>query len=300
MNNIKLTLIFADINISITDGSTIWLSNLINTLNNENKFVYFFNIYKITNNYFNRNIINKDLFKIIKCESIHDVKKKLEFFNNKNKIEDIIIRSNQLLNTINNDWNILNLITFYGLDIHLENIKKLDNKYKELWTQSDKLKKLFILNGINENKIKITPPIAWKYNFNLLKRIDNDIRLIYVGTIRDEENILEMIEEFKKIYIIIKNISLKIVYGKIHGNKDFVEKINKIIKENIKGIIFMKNLSHIDTCYQIATSDIGICWRKNGWGENGEISTKEKEYKIYGLKIIKKLSKEFFITQIIN
>ena len=43
------------------------------------------------------------------------------------------------------------------------------------------------------------------------------------------------------------------------------------------------HLSHRDSCYEIATSDIGICWRKNGWGENGEVSTKVKEYELYGL-----------------
>lgn len=291
-NNLNnLIIIYADVNINITDGSTIWLSNLINSLNNENKFVYFFNIYKIKNKNFNRNIININLFKIINCVSISDVKNKLElfYFQYQNNIRDIIIRSKLIFDVIDDNWNILKYITFYGLDIHLQNIVELNNKFKNLWTQSDKLKQLYISNGIKENKIKLTPPIAWMYNFNLPKRTDNEIRLIYVGTLRDDENILEIIEQFKTIHSSNPNIVLKIVYGKIHGDKHFFYKVNQIIKEGVEGITFLHNLSHIDTCYHIATSDIGICWRKNGWGEKGELSTKEKEYNMYGLEILNTL-----------
>jgi GT2 family glycosyltransferase/GR25 family glycosyltransferase involved in LPS biosynthesis len=62
--------------------------------------------------------------------------------------------------------------------------------------------------------------------------------------------------------------------------------VNHYIKEGVKGITFKHNLSHKDSCYEIATSDIGICWRKNGWGDNGEVSTKVKEYELYGLLLI--------------
>ena len=288
-NNLKkIIIIYADVNINITDGSTIWLSNLINSLGIENKFVYFFNMYKIINKNFIRNIININLFKIINCVSILDVKNKIELFynHNQNNIGDIIIRSKLIFDVIDKNWNILNYITFYGLDIHIQNITTLNNQFKNLWTQTDKLKQLYISNGIIEDKIKLTPPIAWVYNFNLPKRIDNEIRLIYVGTLRDGENILEIIEQFKKIHLSRPEVVLKFVYGKIHGNKQFIYKVNQIIKEGVKGISFLHNLSHIETCYHIAISDIGICWRKNGWGEKGELSTKEKEYNKYGLKIL--------------
>ena len=38
------------------------------------------------------------------------------------------------------------------IDIHLNNIKKLNESYKEVWTQSDKLKQLYLDNRINDNK----------------------------------------------------------------------------------------------------------------------------------------------------
>ena len=94
---------------------------------------------------------------------------------------------------------------------------------------------------------------------------------------------MEIIEEFQKIHKERPEVVLKIVYGKIHGDKNFTKKINEYIKNGVKGITFKDNLSHKDACYEIATSDIGICWRKNGWGNNGEVSTKVKEYELYGL-----------------
>ena len=51
MNKNKIIIIYADLNLNIIDGSTIWLSNIINTLNNENKTVYFL---IILINYFDR------------------------------------------------------------------------------------------------------------------------------------------------------------------------------------------------------------------------------------------------------
>ena len=59
-----------------------------------------------------------------------------------------------------------------------------------------------------------------------------------------------------------------------------------LIKNGVNGITFKYNLTHKEACYEIATSDIGICWRKPGWGDEGEISTKVKEYQMYGLPII--------------
>ena len=159
------------------------------------------------------------------------------------------------------------------------------------------------MNGIPEDKIKVIEPFSPKYNFNIPKRNNNEIRIIYCGTLRDEENILEIIEEFKKIHKERPEVVLKIVYGKIHGNKDFRNKVNAYIKNGVKGITFKHNLSHKDACYEIATSDIGICWRKNGWGDNGEVSTKIKEYEMYGLEIINDInfiSKKFKIKKKVN
>ena len=184
----------------------------------------------------------------------------------------------------------LNRVIFYGLDCHMDGLKKMNNKFHSIITQSELLKKKLVKNNIDSEKIYIVQPIVFKYDFNLPKKNDNEIRFVYCGTLRDEENILEIIEEFQKIHKKRPEVVLKIVYGKIHGDVTFTRKVNEYIKNGVKGITFKHNLSHKDACYEIATSDIGICWRKNGWGDNGEVSTKVREYKMYGIFCISNIS----------
>lgn len=280
-------LIHADINLNVVDGATIWWSNIINVFIQGGIEIIYISNYKIKNDNNTRNIENKEKLKIINPDrnlNPTETLEKIEEYGN--EVKSILVRSNLILAIINENWNLLSKTIIYGLDIHLNNIKKLNNKFKKVWTQSEKLKKLFQTNGINN--LKIVPVVAYKYNFNLPERKDNQIRLIYSGTLRDEENIIEIIEEFQKIHKERPNLHLKIVYGKIHGNNNFINKVNNYIKNGVNGITFKNNLSHKDTCYEIATSDIGICWRKNGWGDNGEVSTKVKEYEAYGLLIYDK------------
>jgi hypothetical protein len=271
-------LIHANINLNIVDGETIWFSNIINIFIQGGIEIIYISNYKIINDSNLRNIENKSKFNLInpiKKLNPMETLKKIEEYGN--KVKAIILRSNLILNIINENWNLLNKTIIYGLDIHLNNIKKLNNKFKKVWTSSEKLKKLFETNEIN--KINIVPIVSYKYDFNLPKRSDNEIRLIYTGTLRQNENIIEIIEEFQRMHNEHPEVVLKIVYGKINGNSKFINKINNYINNPIKGITFKYNLSHKDTCYEIATSNIGICFHKNG-----QFSTKLKEYQLYGLK----------------
>jgi len=278
-------LIHADINLNVVDGATIWWSNTINVFIQGGIDIIYISNYKITNDSNLRNIENKSKLNIINPDknlNPTETLKKIEEYDD--QVNKIILRSKLILDIINENWSLLRKTIIYGLDIHLNSIKKLNNKFKKVWTQSEKLKKLFETNEINN--VKIVPVVAYKYDFNLPKRNDNEIRLVYTGTLCQEENTIEIIEEFQKINKERPEVVLKICYGKIHGDSNFINKVNTYIKNGVRGITFKYNLSHKDTCYEIITSDIGICWRKNEWGDNGEVSTKVKEYKLYGLFLI--------------
>lgn len=282
---LKNLLIHSNINLNNTDGASIWLSNIINVFIKDGFDIIYISNYKIINNNNLRNIENISKLNLINPEKNLSPKETLELIEKYgNQVNSILLRSELILDIINENWNLLKKTIIYGLDIHLNSIKKLNNKYNKIWTQSEKLKNLFEINGIN--KVNIIPVIAYNYNFNLQKRTDNEIRLIYSGTLRDEENILEIIEEFQKINKEKPDVKLTICYGKVYGTTEFMNNIKKIIKNGVKDITFKYNLSHRDCCYEISKSDIGICWRKNGWGDNGEVSTKVKEYKYYKLKIL--------------
>ena len=265
-------------NLNVTAGDTIMMSNYMNTLmknNNKITLVTPFECGEI----FTRNLEYKN-YTIVKT---NELIKTIDSF--AQKMDFLFVRNHQILDKfIGKSY--LQKTFFYGLDVHLEGIVKMNNQFLGVITQSEKIKEMYIKKGIVNEKIQIVEPFSYKYDFQLPERKDNEIRLIYCGTLRDEENILEIIEEFQKIHKERPEVVLKIVYGKINGNTEFTQKVNHYIKQGVKGITFKHNLSHKDSCYEIATSDIGICWRKNGWGDNGEVSTKVKEYELYGLLLI--------------
>ena len=287
----KRVLVNTHSNLDISAGDTIMISNIINVLlENDNK-VTLVSKFPITKN-FTRNLIVEDnnnhssnFTSFTPTDSSdHKIVSSIDEYSN--NMDIIFLRNHEILHLLENK-NYLFKTIIYGLDIHLEGIKKLNNKFLSVITQSEQLKQKFIeyCGSVDKNKIEVCEPIAYKYNFDIPERTDNEIRLIYCGTLRDEENILEIIDEFQKIHKERPEVLLKIVYGKIHGNPEFTKKVNEYIKNGVSGITFKHNLSHKDACYEIATSDIGICWRKNGWGDNGEVSTKVREYEIYGVSV---------------
>jgi hypothetical protein len=286
----KRVLVNTHSNLDISAGDTIMISNIINVLlENDNK-VTLVSKFPITKN-FTRNLIVEDnnnhssnfTSSTPTDSSDHKIVSSIDEYSN--NMDIIFLRNHEILHLLENK-NYLFKTIIYGLDIHLEGIKRLNNKFLSVITQSEQLKQRFIeYGGVDKNKIEVCEPIVYKYNFDIPERTDNEIRLIYCGTLRDEENILEIIDEFQKIHKKRPEVLLKIVYGKIHGNPEFTKKVSDIINKGVDGITFKHNLSHKDACYEIAISDIGICWRKNGWGDNGEVSTKVREYEMYGVDI---------------
>ena len=272
-------------NLNCTAGDTIMISNTMNILMEQGNKITLITKYKPTN-IFTQNLIKNNYVFVVEDTDEKIVKKIDEL---EKTVDLIFIRNHEILGLIKNKQ-YLNKTVFYGLDIHIQGLKNMNEHFLGVIVQSDIFKKKYIDNGIDAKLIQIVEPIAYKYEFQIPERTDDEIRLIYCGTLRDEENILEIIEEFQKIHKERPEVVLKIVYGKIHGDDTFTKKVNEYIKNGVKGIKFKHNLSHRDACYEIATSDIGICWRKNGWGDNGEVSTKVNEYEMYDLQVEKKFS----------
>lgn len=102
------------------------------------------------------------------------------------------------------------------------------------------------------------------------------IKMVYLEILDGGNNILEIIEEYKKIYNKNSNILLKIIYNKIVCEDEFLNKIDKLIGEYNSVISFLYNLSQDDIIYEISTSDIGIYWKT---------CNDIKEYEMYGLEI---------------
>ena len=158
----KKYLIITNLNLSITDGSTIWLSNLTNSLIKEKIEVTILSAYTNNNNFL-RNIENTTLLKIADY-NLNYIDQNHKLFNT------IIIRDIgfEILDKIK-DKNWLNKTILYGLNPQLKSIKNLNNKYYKIWTQSEKLKTLYIESDIKEEKIqKILQTLFLKKRFGFV------------------------------------------------------------------------------------------------------------------------------------
>lgn len=285
ISNNNIIILILDTELNIAFRNSIWVSNFINLCNKSNLFVYIFTHekYNNKNENFARNVINCNLFEIIFFTDYKILIGELEniYTEYYNKIENIIIENNTILENINENWFLLEKISIIDFDKNMINILRFKNKYKKLLVWTNKIKDEYISLGIDSDKIDIIRIKLIKYNFNteinIIER-SNFIKLIYVGTLCENQNILNIIQNFKIIHNIRKNVMLKIIYSKIEGNEEFKNKINEIIKNGENGITFLYNLSHKETCFHIATSDIGICWKND---EKDNLSFKKKEYIMY-------------------
>jgi hypothetical protein len=276
----KIILIVIETNLNFTAGDTIMCSNWMNVLMKNNNHIRLFSTYPI-GSIFTRNL----MYNNYTYKTFHTNAALVQEIDQCTPNMDILfIRNSQILDRIA-PKEYLHKTYLYGLDPHMNGIAKMNNKFHTIITQSEQLKAKYIEAGVYMDKITVVEPLLYKYEFQLPERKDSEIRLIYCGTLRNEENIVELIEEFQKIHAKRPEVMLNIVYGKIHGDYNFTQTVNAYIQSGVDGISFKQNLTHRDSCYEIATSDIGICWRKTGWGDNGEISTKRKEYALYEKRV---------------
>ena len=216
---------------------------------------------------------------------------------------------------IDNDYNNLEKVFSKHDVIELKVVKKITNAvfgYDNTWKNVSS----FITNALTElspeeiennitlqsmeNKDKdiISDNSIINYNFKVPKRKDNQIRLIYCGSLSIDTNILEIIEHFKRIHTEYPEIVLTIVYESIKSDDDFIYTMNDVILNGISGITFKHIVSDKDTCFEIVQSDIGICSYKS----QIEVNTKKELYGLYGLHIIDNLSvlSVCYLSNIIN
>ena len=152
-----------------------------------------------------------------------------------------------------------------------------------------------------KKKRKILKNTMQKKKKNIInKNINKNPTLIYCGPLRDECNIIEIIEEFKKIHKKGPEISLKIVYNEIIGNQIFTEKVDKYINEGVDGITFKHNLNNKEINNEISKSDFAIYWCKHEWDDNEEVSPNIKALKVDPNKLIILKNKLLLNYNIIN
>lgn len=215
----KEILIHSHSNLDVIIGDTIMISNIMNKLMMNNNNITLLTHYKCSDVFICN--LKRDNYKIIEI----DENKIISYIdNNHSNYDTIFIRNHNILNMLENKEFLYKTI-FYGLDIHLDSISKLNNKFNYIITQSNELKNKYIQKGIISSKIYVLEPITFKYEFDIPKRNDNEP----IIPIIDKCNFLS-----KKIYLIIWddknnakgiNIDCEILYNtltELHYNVSYL------------------------------------------------------------------------------
>lgn len=291
-------LIFADLNFNVIDGSTIWLFNTIELLENDNNIILVSPINMNNETYEklkNRKImiveprnIHRDAFNNI-LETINNIDKNL-------KIKKILLRCPKHYEEIVKDYENISRKGYFYSTKYFPAFRK-NNK---IICQTKLIRNLYIDQEHPKcNTYLMYPPIKISNISNISNLCDKigialdvsemkEIKLFYSGTIRSEENIEKIFKIYDKLSQLDKNTYLTIFYGKIHGSSIYVKKMKELFDkyEKLENVTIKKNVSRDAIINAIQESTIGFCIRDMSSSECLEISTKVLEYVGNGLPCI--------------
>jgi glycosyltransferase involved in cell wall biosynthesis len=227
-NNFPKILIIFDKDLTIVDGSFVWLTNFIKLIKSYNHYTQ----------------IHLFCKKFVKIDDVTHVNSY-----NENQYNHIFFRiiDNITFKNFNNVSLIIHKFEFENLFYY--------KKFKNLIVQSKLIKNELILNNFFQ-EIHILPPLISQI-LNKNKQ-DNQITFVYSGTLKQDYKSLEMIKLFKEL---LKNYKFRciIIYGKIKKDRDD-NYYKKLLEEvnNSEEIIFKNNLDELEIKKIINSSDYGI------------------------------------------
>ena len=254
-NNFPKVLIIFDKDLTIVDGSFVWLNNFVKLLKSYNKYtqIYLFcqkyrkidNIIHITS--FKEDDYNHIFFRII--DNIN--------FKNYNNVSIIIHK-----------------FDYENLDYY--------RKFKNIIVQSKLIKNEFMLNNFFQN-VHILPPLVSEVSIK--KRQNKYLTFVYSGTLKQDYKSLEMIRLLREL---LKQHKFRciILYGKVKKDKDD-NYYKELLKEvSITGDIMFKNdVSESEMKDIISKCDYGIVIHSENTDYKQQ-STKLVEYVSLGCKPI--------------
>lgn len=308
MEHIK-GLIYGDINLNIIDGSSIWLTSLINVLGiNPNINIDLLLKTPITkmdvvNSIENYNNIRKiDPYKSIRKNRLEPEDAHV-IIKDKDKIENydfIFLRGFDICVEVSKSKEfkekLICYITNYEHDkskITYEEKCMLRNVYNNcryycVQTKEARESIKDILDIEDDDKFIILNPMIPDYNEEMKIGINRNNTLIYSGKFSKDWYTKEILDEFLKLKEVNKEVKLKVV-GNLFRN-DLNEVKDEIINEfrSNKSITWIEGTSRTESNRLIEEADIGIGWRSENIDNDNsvELSTKVLEYCRAGKPII--------------
>lgn len=317
MEKLKI-LVYGDIDINIIDGSSIWLSSIINVLAiNKNIDINYLiksdikneNILKSIKHIDTLNIINP--FKNIKFNNnkmnIYEASDYIQYLDDKNDYDCIIIRGTSLCEYVCKKERLRKKLICYIIpennnrdikSVSNEEYKKINyiyqnSRYVFIQTEESKELLLKLLKLNSSDKIIILPPMIPNIDNPKNNFINKNNMLIYSGKFCEKWYIYEILKCYKELVEEDDNIKLTVVGNKFHADiSDKKEEIIRTLTQE-KNINWINGVSREESGYSMEHSDIGISWRSSTIDNDNsvELSTKVLEYARAGIPIILNRSK---------
>lgn len=311
-------LVYGDININTIDGSSIWLTSLVNILSRFTHVILLSKDNIRTESNVLKNINSKNVttlfpsdFRHYRPFSIEKAVEALKMLDNETPvITGLVTRGVELALEVQKDKYFCSRRYVYVTDFYLPNpegiiLKQASNTLEELLFNTDYLLyqtkeierelKKFVINNKSIETIYLPPtvdlPNSSKKSSIEVDSVNNDVITIgYAGKIQPNWGVLELIEEVRGLISKGINIELHIASGKISNGDGSYPGFKQIVSSMIKKESFIKfynSLSRNAAQDLISQMDYVWCYRPASF-ENStlEVSTKLIEAVAAGHKAI--------------
>ncbi|MCL2925148.1 MAG: glycosyltransferase [Trichodesmium sp. MAG_R04] len=298
-------LLYADINLNIIDGSSIWLTSLINTLAIEKTFkiclllksslststvvnnIEEINSIEIIDPFAGEGLLSQ--FENYKELTARDSIRCLIYLDKNRKFDTICIRSSHAVNFLKDQKDTIKKSIFYSLSSIKQEYLKVLNNSKYIAAQTELLADNYVNRGIHKDKIFILPPMIKDVERNNIyfKRIN--CNLVYCGKLSAGYHAVEIIKAFKYKLAHRRNYNLHLIVAKIMINDQpsYTKELNNILQNNDdKRIKIYYEITRNEVLKIIQECSLGISWRSPEFDRSLELSTKTLEYSSLGKPVI--------------
>jgi len=306
-NNIRVA-VYADANMNLIDGSSVWTASLVEALAGlEYAEVFFFlkskekrgllteplkkfrNVEIITPP---KNLIKDSLTPGTALDNIEDMDRRLNF-------AAIVLRGFSLCEKASLRTSLHGRLWTYLTDIPqknedltestLQTLGRIASASKYILCQTEELRSYWQRHVPSaQGKIRLLPPMIPASNSR--SEAPTVVRRIcYAGKFAPLWGIFEMFKAFDSLRAVDPEVELHIYGDKIHNPTELPDFQNTVLSylEKTAGVVWHRGLGREDVLSHMATMDLGWAWRSPELEDNTlELSTKILEYGRCGLPVI--------------
>ncbi|SHK08389.1 Glycosyltransferase involved in cell wall bisynthesis [Geosporobacter subterraneus DSM 17957] len=312
-------LLYADVDLNVIDGSSIWVTSLMSVLTQcpkveltlllkrpiirpillepflINQQIHLIDPWKA----FDKNPSHKKWF-LEKKLAAEDAVSLIEILDSRSCFDVIIVRGFDISVKIADNKNLASKTWTYIIphfskhenqeqEKQNESLKGVFEKVKYILCQTEALMLEYQNHfGLDKSKLIILPPMVPNYPLaqpTFKKRYNN---LVYVGKFSKQWNTHGMIDAFNKLRNKDPNVIFHVAGDKFNKDKDdnkFQTKICHKLK-NTPGLVWHKGISRQEVEALIEKCDVGISWKSSELDNSLELSTKILEYGRLGKPVI--------------